>query len=57
MPKKVKEVKPKITHIMADGSICEDISTKTIPIDSGAYEILAAIIKKSMVENRPKEGA
>lgn len=47
MARKVQTtIKPKITHIMADGSICTDISKKTIPRDSGAYEIIAALIIK-----------
>lgn len=54
MSKKIQEVKPKITHIMADGTICDDISKKTIPIDSGAYEIIAAVIIKQLKKERDK---
>lgn len=52
MTKKIQTTKPKITHIMADGSVCKDISKKTIPINSGAYEIIAAIITKQIATQK-----
>lgn len=36
----------KITHVMADGRIVDDISKVKIPENSGVYEVLASILRK-----------
>lgn len=46
MKKEEKKKVPRITHVMADGSVRDSVKGYLLPVDNEAYELLAKWIER-----------
>lgn len=53
MKEKEEKRKPKVTHIMADGTIRESIEGIVVPASNGIYDLISRMNKKREGKKKP----